>query len=190
MCQQCTAHFLHSQSRDEVVTSIRSLQVESGVTCNPCVPHESVCERRLSRGLLLVGSAGISQLQFALFQPLYVVAELQCGPQFQTHILHDHVAPQEHQSFAINLLWKQIRGLVLEKQKRSVISLNNHAVIIFVGIFSSELGPNCVVFMLIKPISLLCLQPRKSAGCTRWKITTQVTLPSQSDTISVKGFRI
>lgn len=60
MCQQCTAHFLHSQSRDEVVTSIRSLQVESGVTCNPCVPHESVCERRLSRGLLLVGSAGIS----------------------------------------------------------------------------------------------------------------------------------
>lgn len=60
MWQQCTAHFLHSQSRDDVVTSIRSLQVESGVTCNPCVPHESVCKRRLSRGLLLVGSAEIS----------------------------------------------------------------------------------------------------------------------------------
>lgn len=32
-------------------------------------------------------------LQFALFQPLYVMAELQCRPQFQTHVLHDHVAP-------------------------------------------------------------------------------------------------
>lgn len=97
MCQQCTAHFLHSRSQDEVVTSRQSLGLESRVTCSPCVPHESVSERWLVRGLLLTGLAGTGPswllLQFALFQPLYVMAQLQRGPQFQTHVLHDHVAP-------------------------------------------------------------------------------------------------
>lgn len=109
MCQRCTAHFLHSGSQHEVVTS-ESLEVESGVACSPCVPHESVSACWLLQGLLLMGLAGTGLprllLQFALFQPLDVMAQLQRGPQFETHVFHDHVAPQQHQSFSINLLWK------------------------------------------------------------------------------------
>lgn len=78
MCQHCTAHFLHSGSQDKVVTSIQSLDVESRVTCSPLVPRESVSQRWLFRGLLLMGLPGSALpwllLQFALFQPLYVVA--------------------------------------------------------------------------------------------------------------------
>lgn len=78
MCQQCTAHFLHSGSQDEVVTSRQSLEVEFRVTCSPCVPHESVSLRWLFQGLLLMGLAGTGLpwllLQFTLFQPLYVMA--------------------------------------------------------------------------------------------------------------------
>lgn len=78
MCQQCTAHFLHSGNRGEVVTSVQSLEVESRVTCSPCMPHESVSTRWLLQGLLLMGLAGTGLpwllLHFALFQPLYVMA--------------------------------------------------------------------------------------------------------------------
>lgn len=78
MCQQCTAHFLHSGNRGEVVTSVQSLEVESRVTCSPCMPHESVSMRWLLQGLLLMGLAGTGLpwllLHFALFQPLYVMA--------------------------------------------------------------------------------------------------------------------
>lgn len=45
--------------------------------------------------------------QFAVFQALYVVTQLEGGAQLQTHVLHDHVAPQQHQSFAVDLLRKQ-----------------------------------------------------------------------------------
>lgn len=78
MCQLCTAHFLHSGSPGEVVTWIQSLKVESGVTCSPRMPHESVSKCWLLQGLLLMGLAGTVLpwllLQFALFQPLYVMA--------------------------------------------------------------------------------------------------------------------
>lgn len=58
-------------------------------------------------------------LQFALFQPLDVMAQLQCGPQLQTHVFHNHVAAQEHQSFPIDLLWKQRTSLTVLKNKMS-----------------------------------------------------------------------
>lgn len=58
------------------------------------------------------GGGGGLLLEFALFQPLDVMAQLQCGPQFQTHVFHDHVAAQEHQSFSINLLQRQTRRIV------------------------------------------------------------------------------
>lgn len=62
-----------------------------------------------SSGAYCSGSGGGNGLllEFALLQPLDVMAQLQCGPQFQTHIFHDHVAAQEHQSFSINLLQRQ-----------------------------------------------------------------------------------
>lgn len=76
MCQRCTAHFLHSGSRDKVVTSIQSLDAESRVTRSPLVPRESVSTRWLFQGLLLMGprlALPWLLLHFALFQPLYVV---------------------------------------------------------------------------------------------------------------------
>lgn len=71
--------------------------------------RESACARVFFWGLLLGvwGEGGGLLLEFALFQPLDVMAQLQCRPQFQTHIFHDHVAAQEHQSFSINLLQRQ-----------------------------------------------------------------------------------
>lgn len=78
MCQQCTAHFLHSGSQDEVVTSRQSLEVESRVARSLRVHRESVSPRWLLQGSLLMGLAGTGLpwllLQFALFQPLYVMA--------------------------------------------------------------------------------------------------------------------
>lgn len=45
-----------------------------------------------------------SQLLLALFQFLDVMAELEGRAQLQPHVLHNHVASQQHQSFAIDLL--------------------------------------------------------------------------------------
>lgn len=42
--------------------------------------------------------------RLALFQPLDVMAQLERRAQLQTHVLHDHVAPQQHQSFPVDLL--------------------------------------------------------------------------------------
>lgn len=70
--------------------------------------RQSACARVFLWGLLLGvwGRDGLL-LEFALLQPLDVMAQLQCGPQFQTHIFHNHVAAQEHQSFSIDLLQRQ-----------------------------------------------------------------------------------
>lgn len=61
------------------------------------MPEESEWGRWLSQGLIAHGSDGTGQSgvpsQFALFQPLYVMAQLQRWPQLQTHIFHDHVTP-------------------------------------------------------------------------------------------------
>lgn len=60
MCQQThgTLRFLHSGSRDEVVTPVQSVEVESReFTCSLCVPHES--RRWLLQGLLLTGGKGV-----------------------------------------------------------------------------------------------------------------------------------
>lgn len=57
----------------------------------------------LRLGLLLAGGGGLLS-RLALFQPLDVVAQLESRSQFQSHVLHDHVAPQQHQSFPVDLL--------------------------------------------------------------------------------------
>lgn len=64
---------------------------------------------RILLGLIARGLEGEDGLllEFALFQPLDVMAQLEGGPQFQTHVFHDHVAAQEHQSFSIDLLRRQ-----------------------------------------------------------------------------------
>lgn len=99
MCQRRTAHF---ESWDEVVT----FDLVSRVMCGPCVARV-----RIFLNMLLVWSGRFrpapDPLQFALFQPLYVVAQLQSRPQFQTHVLHDHVTPEKQQRFSIDLLQKQ-----------------------------------------------------------------------------------
>lgn len=79
-----------------------------------------------SGGLLLGGFRGGGEgryppwlrLQLALLQLLDVMTQLQCGPQLQAHVLHDHVAAQEHQSFAIDLLWQQRTALSLLKTRK------------------------------------------------------------------------
>lgn len=53
------------------------------------------------------GGRGRLLLQLALFEPLYVVAQLEGRPQLQPHVLHYHVAAQKHQSFPVDLLWRQ-----------------------------------------------------------------------------------
>lgn len=35
-----------------------------------------------------------------------MVAQLEGGPQLEAHVLHDHVAPQQHERFAVDLLRK------------------------------------------------------------------------------------
>lgn len=75
--------------------------------------HASILPGLIARGLGVGRETGWLLLEFALFQPLDVMAQLERGPQFQTHVFHNHVAAQEHQSFSINLLRKQRSELVL-----------------------------------------------------------------------------
>lgn len=48
--------------------------------------------------------------ELALLQSVNVVAELECGPQLQTHVLHHHVTAQQEQGLAVNLLvvWRKV----------------------------------------------------------------------------------
>lgn len=43
-------------------------------------------------------------LLFGLLQSLNVMAEFECWPQLEAHVLHDDVTAQQHQRFAVNLL--------------------------------------------------------------------------------------
>lgn len=103
MRQQRTAHFLHKSS-----TSLRGVSQRARADS-----FRAYC----SGGFRETGLPWLHS-QFALFQPLDVMAQLQRGPQLQTHILHDHVTAQKHQSFSINLLWKQRTGLTILKKKK------------------------------------------------------------------------
>lgn len=58
----------------------------------PCLLHPSA-----------VGRVLCSEL--ALLQPVNVVGELERGPQLQPHVLHHHVAAQQEQGLAVDLLW-------------------------------------------------------------------------------------
>lgn len=108
MRQQRTAHFVHKSSTSLLWVSV----------------HTCILPGLIARGLGVGRETGPPWLllEFALFQPLDVMAQLERGPQFQTHVFHNHVAAQEHQSFSINLLRKQRSGLVLncpeEERKR------------------------------------------------------------------------
>lgn len=43
-------------------------------------------------------------LLFGLFQLLNVMTEFERRPQLESHVLHNDITAQQHQSFAINLL--------------------------------------------------------------------------------------
>lgn len=43
-------------------------------------------------------------LLFGLLQSLNMMAEFECWPQLEAHVLHDDVTAQQHQRFAVNLL--------------------------------------------------------------------------------------
>lgn len=45
-----------------------------------------------------------SPLELSLLQLVDVIAELQRGSQLQSQVFHDHVAPQQQQGIAVNLL--------------------------------------------------------------------------------------
>lgn len=51
-----------------------------------------------------VVQAASPRSELALLQPVNVVGELQRGPQLQPHVLHHHVAAQQQQGLAIDLL--------------------------------------------------------------------------------------
>ena len=108
--------------------------LESGVAAAcPAGPHRHAG----AAGAYCSGSRVLSQ--FALFQPLDVVAQLERRPQFQTHVFHDHVASQQQQSFSVDLLSNKGReslGLigsivitadVTEKLKEHTCFLNSSA---------------------------------------------------------------
>lgn len=64
-----------------------------------------------TRSGLIAGGCGLPglRLRLALLQPLDVVAQLESRSQLQAHVLHDHVAPQQHQGFTIDLLQRTER---------------------------------------------------------------------------------
>lgn len=43
-------------------------------------------------------------LLFGLFQLLNMMTEFECRSELESHVLHDDITAQQHQSFAINLL--------------------------------------------------------------------------------------
>lgn len=98
----------------KLVTWIAALLLESIVTHSaPCGWHGSLFQHCTTAGRGVIaqrsaaGRTSRGWSQFSLFEPLDVVAQFERRPQLQTHVLHDHVAPQQHQSTAVNLVFSE-----------------------------------------------------------------------------------
>lgn len=113
MCQLCAALVLHFGSWREVSattwvsqSSVCQSWESHAAQRGPVTQRPSASGLFAPSGLIARGCGGVSRLlsRLALFQPLDVVAELESRSQLQTHVLHDHVAPQQHQSFPVDLL--------------------------------------------------------------------------------------
>lgn len=98
----------------EVVTWIAALVTESRVTHSaPCLWRGSLFQHSTKGGRAVIAQKVYSRQdvprlsQFALFEPLDVVAQFERRPKLQTHVLHDHVAPQQHQSAAVDLVFSE-----------------------------------------------------------------------------------